>query len=256
MTTQNHANLVTAQFGPRAAAYVASTVHATGEDLEHLVALARNGPPTARVLDLGCGGGHVSFHMAPHAGQLVAYDMSVDMLNAVSRTAADKGLRNIVTRRGVAEKLPFPDGAFDMVVSRFSAHHWQDFAAGLGEARRVLKDGGQAVFIDVTAPASPLCDTHLQTIELLRDTSHVRNYTAMKWLQTLRDAGFEPGATTTRRLRLEFGAWVTRMRTPPMLVAAIRALQAEMPREVVDYLELEADGSFKIDCTTFEAAPM
>jgi ubiquinone/menaquinone biosynthesis C-methylase UbiE len=256
MTTQDHAHLVTAQFGPQAAAYVTSTVHSTGEDLEYLAALAKSGSPTARILDLGCGGGHVSFHMAPHAGQLVAYDMSVDMLDAVSRTAADKGLRNIVTRQGVAEKLPFPDSGFDMVVSRFTAHHWQDFAAGLGEARRVLKDGGRAVFIDVTAPESPLCDTHLQTIELLRDTSHVRNYTTAKWLRTLAEAGFKPGAPTTRRLRLEFESWIARMRTPPLLAQAIRALQAGMPREVVEYLELEGDGSFKIDCTTFEAAPV
>ncbi|MDB5395436.1 MAG: SAM-dependent methyltransferase, partial [Rhodospirillales bacterium] len=255
MRTINHAHLVTAQFGPQAAAYVTSTVHATGEDLEHLAALAKNGPPTARILDLGCGGGHVSFHMAPYAGQLVAYDMSIDMLNAVSRTAADKGLRNIITRQGVAEKLPFPDRTFDMVVSRFTAHHWQDFAAGLREARRVLTNGGQAVFIDVTAPESPLCDTHLQTIELLRDMSHVRNYTATKWLQTLRVAGLEPGATTTRRLRLDFESWVTRMRTPAPLVQAIRTLQLQMPGEVVEYLELEEDGSFKIDCTTFETAP-
>jgi SAM-dependent methyltransferase len=255
MTTQTHAALVTAQFGPRAAAYVASAVHAAGADLDHLAALAERGPRTARILDLGCGGGHVSFHMAPFAGQLVAYDMSVEMLNAVARTAADKGLRNVVTRQGVAEKLPFPDGAFDMVVSRFTAHHWQDFAAGLREARRVLRDGGRAVFIDVTAPVSPLCDTHLQTIELLRDTSHVRNYSVTQWQASLRDAGFGPAETMARRLRLEFTAWVARMRTPPVLVAAIRALQADMPREVIDYLELEEDGSFKIDCTTFEVSP-
>ena len=44
MTTQDHAKLVTAQFGPRAAAYVASTVHAGGADLEQLAAFAARGP--------------------------------------------------------------------------------------------------------------------------------------------------------------------------------------------------------------------
>jgi SAM-dependent methyltransferase len=253
MNMQDHSRLVTAQFGPRAAAYVTSQVHATGADLKQLAELAKAGPPNARALDLGCGGGHASFHVAPHVGQMVAYDMSVDMLNAVSHAAADKGLDNIVTRQGVAEALPFPDGSFDLVVSRFSAHHWNDLEAGLAEARRVLKENGRAVFIDVVAPPSPLCDTHLQTIELLRDMSHVRNYSAAAWLSALTDAGFVTGTKTARRLRLDFASWVARMRTPDLNVAAIRALQENMPSEVTDYLELEDDGSFSIDTLTIEA---
>jgi SAM-dependent methyltransferase len=253
MTTQDHANLVNAQFGPRAAAYVASAVHASGADLEQLAAFAARGAVNARALDLGCGGGHAAFHVAPHVGQMVAYDMSVDMLNAVSRTAADKGIDNIATRQGVAETLPFPNRSFDLIVSRFSAHHWNDLSAGLAETRRVLKDDGRAAFIDVVAPPSPLCDTHLQTIELLRDMSHVRNYSAATWLAALEDAGFVTGVKTARRLRLEFTSWVTRMRTPDLYIGAIRGLQANMPREVTDYLELEPDGSFTIDTLTIEA---
>ena len=48
---QTHADQVTAQFGPRAAAYVASAVHASGADLEQLAAFAALGPNSARALD-------------------------------------------------------------------------------------------------------------------------------------------------------------------------------------------------------------
>jgi SAM-dependent methyltransferase len=253
MNGQNHRAQVTEQFGPRAAAYVESAVHARGADLDQLAELAQGMPAATKALDLGCGGGHAAFHVAPHVGQVVAYDMSVEMLNAVARAAADRGLANIVTRQGVAEKLPFPDASFDLVVSRFSAHHWNDLGAGLREARRVLKDGGQAVFIDAVAAPSPLCDTHFQAIELLRDTSHVRDYAPAEWLDALCKAGFDAGITVPRRLRLEFQSWITRMRTPDLLAGAIRALQAAMPREVTDYLELEPDGSFTIDTLTIEA---
>jgi ubiquinone/menaquinone biosynthesis C-methylase UbiE len=255
MTTQRHSDLVNAQFGEQAAAYVTSIVHATGEDLQQLADMIDGMTQPVRALDLGCGGGHVSFALAPHVTQVVAYDLSVDMLAAVAATAADRNLPNILTRQGVAESLPFPDGSFDFVTSRYSAHHWRDFVGGLREARRVLKNTGRAAFVDVVAPDTALFSTHLQTIELLRDTSHVRNYAVSEWRQGLREAGFEPGRETMRRLRLDFDSWVTRMRTPALHVAAIRALQAGMPTEVADYLELEADGSFTIDTMTIEAAP-
>ena len=58
---------------------------------------------------------------------------------------------------------------------------------------------------------------------------------------------------STGWVNLEFQSWITRMRTPDLLAGAIRALQAVMPREVADYLELEPDGSFTIDTLTIEA---
>ena len=100
------------------------------------------------------------------------------------------------------------------MLSRFSAHHWHDLDAGLREAARVLAPGGRAVFIDSIAPSSALLDSHLQTLELLRDPSHVRNYTAPEWLAALARAGFEVVALTTRRLRIEFASWIARTRTP------------------------------------------
>ena len=63
-----HERVVEAQFGPRARAYVESAVHSQGADLEAIGALAKNLRP-ALVLDLGAGGGHVSYVVARHAGR-------------------------------------------------------------------------------------------------------------------------------------------------------------------------------------------
>ncbi|MDR3463827.1 MAG: class I SAM-dependent methyltransferase, partial [Beijerinckiaceae bacterium] len=164
--TTTHETLVAAQFGPRAMAYVASKDHAQGADLERLATLAA-ARPGARVLDLGCGGGHVSFTVAPFAREVVAYDLSEEMLAAVAATAAARGLTNIVTQQGMAEDLPFPAAHFDIVATRYSAHHWRDLAAGLAGIRHVLKPGGLAVIMDVISPGDPQPDTFLQAIELL-----------------------------------------------------------------------------------------
>ena len=77
----SHDAIVDRQFGPRAQAYVTSAVHSGGPDLDRLEAIARE-RPDARVLDLGCGGGHVSYRMAPHVSAVVACDLSADMLAA------------------------------------------------------------------------------------------------------------------------------------------------------------------------------
>lgn len=76
-STANQQALVAAQFGPRAEAYVTSAVHAQGEDLNRIAGWAAARRP-ARALDLGCGGGHVAFALSPHAGEVIAYDLSPD----------------------------------------------------------------------------------------------------------------------------------------------------------------------------------
>lgn len=245
-------NLVTSQFGSQAAAYVASSVHAKGEDLALVAeAIAARGP--AHVLDLGCGGGHVSFAAAPVAAQVVAYDLSSDMLAAVAGEATRRGFANIATRQGSVEQLPFADASFDMVLSRYSAHHWGDVPAALQEAFRVLRPGGTLVIADAVAPARAVCDTFLQAFEMLRDPSHVRDYSIREWQAMLAAAGFILGTTTPGRQPLEFTSWITRMRTPPVFVEAIRALQAAMSEEVRQHFAVEADGSFVLDNAVFVA---
>ncbi|MDH4612008.1 class I SAM-dependent methyltransferase [Pseudomonas sp. BN102] len=246
MSDKAHDQVVQRQFGEQANAYLSSAVHAQGVEFSLLQA-AVDGRGDARVLDLGCGAGHVSFHVAPLVGEVVAYDLSEQMLEVVASAAAQRGLGNVRTERGAAERLPFADASFDFVFSRYSAHHWSDLGLALREVRRVLKPGGVVAFIDVASPGSPLLDTHLQTVEVLRDTSHVRDYSAAEWLQQVSEAGLFVTGHTRQRLRLEFASWIERMRTPAVFRDAILALQGAVGEEVREYFEIAADGSFSTD---------
>ena len=58
-----HEKLVADQFGPRAKAYVESAVHSQGEDLAALAGIVERAAPV-HAIDLGAGGGHVSYLMA------------------------------------------------------------------------------------------------------------------------------------------------------------------------------------------------
>ena len=235
--------LIVAQFGSRSAQYVASTVHSQGEDLQQIATLAA-AAGSVRVLDLGCGGGHVSFTVAPHVADVVAYDLSTEMLATVASVAEERGLANVSTVAGSVTSLPFDDGSFDLVLTRYSAHHWDDVAKGLAEARRVLRDSGQAVFIDVAAPVRSVLDTFLQAIEVFRDPSHVRDYSPREWEQLLAQAGFRIERTTMRRLHLDFAAWIERINTPRVRTDAIRSLQQTLSHEVVSLLRDHAARRF------------
>jgi SAM-dependent methyltransferase len=250
--THDQDTVIRQQFGTAAADYVTSAVHATGADLARIAEIAQATTP-AIAIDLGTGGGHVAYAMAPHTGHVIASDLSEDMLRVVAAEAERRGLTQITTLAAPAAALPLPDASCDMLACRFSLHHWRDPAAGLAQARRVLKPGAPAVFVDVIAPPEPAANTHLQAVEVLRDPSHGRDYTLREWHAMLGDAGFTITATTPSRLRMDFATWIARMRTPPTHVAAIRALQALAGDEIAQHFSIETDGSFTIDVITIEA---
>jgi ubiquinone/menaquinone biosynthesis C-methylase UbiE len=248
----SHAGKVGKQFGTVAEAYLSSTVHSQGADLEAIAGKLRE-QSGGRILDLGCGAGHLSFAVAPHVEAVVAYDLSTEMIDIVANEARRRDLRNVVTKRGQVESLSFEDASFDWVCTRYSAHHWTDIRSALREVRRVLKRGGGFIVIDTCAPTNPLFDSHLQTIELLRDGSHVRNYTPIEWKSMLIDVGFVVGAQSTWKIPIDFKAWIERMKTPAVLVDALRSLLQSAPQEVLDYFQVAEDGSFTLDTIMMEA---
>jgi ubiquinone/menaquinone biosynthesis C-methylase UbiE len=149
--------------------------------------------------------------------------------------------------------LPFPDASFDLVVTRYSAHHWMDALGAVHEAARVLKPGGTLVVIDVLAPENPLMDTVLQTVEILRDLSHVRDYRESEWRGMFETANFASPRVHRWRLQMEFGSWVARIRTPPARIEALKVVLDELPSEAREYFAVSRDRSFAVDSGWLEA---
>jgi ubiquinone/menaquinone biosynthesis C-methylase UbiE len=244
---RTHEQTVHSQFDPRAQAYLTSAVHSAGPDLERAKALAAQaGLSTAQALDIGCGGGHLSFALAPHVARMVALDPSAGMLAAVAKAAAARGLSGIEVRQGTAESLPFTDGSFQLVCTRYSAHHWTRLEESVREVGRVLTPGGRALVIDTLGDDDALVDTFMQSIELLRDPSHVRNRSRAEWRSLLQSVGLVEVEHAEWPTHLEFASWVERMRAPADRVAVIRSLQEDAPREVREALAIQPDGSFSI----------
>jgi len=104
--------------------------------------------PSERVLDVGCGGGHVAVRIvdAFPTLQVVGIDPSAPMIAKAQRRAATRARLSFV--EAAAEALPFEDGRFDVVVSVGSLKHWTDRRLGLRECARVLAPGGRLLVIE------------------------------------------------------------------------------------------------------------
>jgi ubiquinone/menaquinone biosynthesis C-methylase UbiE len=100
-----------------------------------------------RVLDVGCGTGIVAREVAGRAGVTAAVtgvDLSSNML-AVARAAADREGLTIEWRKGNAERLPFHDAGFDLVLCQFALMFVANKAAALSEMRRVVTESGRVL---------------------------------------------------------------------------------------------------------------
>ncbi|WP_043970788.1 MULTISPECIES: class I SAM-dependent methyltransferase [Acinetobacter] len=241
MNTQHQVNQQ--QYQNKSQAYLNSTVHAQGIEfakMQHLIQSSQ----LKKVLDLGCGGGHVSYQIAAFADQVTAYDLTPSMVELVAEQAKQRGFDNITVQQGAAESLPFADQSFDCVMTRYSAHHWQNVAQAMAEIHRVLAPQGKVIIVDILGHSNPVMDTFFQTIETIRDPSHVRNYSLQEWMRFAESTGFRIETVEKQYLDLEFTSWTARMQTPEYAIQTIRALQKKASDQTQQYYRIQADGSF------------
>lgn len=109
--------------------------------------------PGERVLDLGSGAGTdslVASRMVGPEGSVTGIDMTPEMLDKARSAAADMGAEHVEFVEGEAEKLPFADASFDVVISNGVIDLIPDKDAVFSELHRVLAPGGRIQIADVT----------------------------------------------------------------------------------------------------------
>lgn len=243
---------VEAQFGPVASKYAAFSYHAAGPDLQPMLrAGAVQGAEV--VLDIGSGPGHTALLFAPHVAQVVALDPTQEMLDQGRAAALERGFENVRFERARAEAIPFPDGYFDLVTSRQSAHHYRDIRASLREVARVLAPTGRFVLIDTVAPQETELDAFLNYIELLRDPTHVRDYHVENWTQMLDEVGFDCSVLEHWKIALDFNEWVERSRTAASEIAALERALGDPSAAIRERFEVKPDCGWSVPVTLMVA---
>ena len=197
MTTNfQHDSDILDQFTRQAVPF--SERHAADDELMALLVETSGVTSRDRVLDIACGPGLVSCAFAEKAAHVTGLDRVPAMLEQAKILQNKRGRSNIDWKQGSAIALPFADGEFDMVVTRFSFHHYLDPQAAILEMKRVCKPGGTVMIIDV-APR-PSCRDAYDEVEKLRDPSHTRALTVTEFEELGRGSGLALGCTMTYEL--------------------------------------------------------
>jgi SAM-dependent methyltransferase len=163
-------------------------------------------PPVAGkdVVELGCGTGYLGARLKKRgAARVVGVDPTPAQLETARRCNEQFGL-GLEFVEAFAEDVPLPDAAFDFAVSEYGASIWADPNRWIPEAARLLRPGGELVFLRNSTLAI-LCspDEDLPTIETLQrpqfgmyrfqwpDSGVEYHLPHGDWIRLLRANGFE-----------------------------------------------------------------
>jgi ubiquinone/menaquinone biosynthesis C-methylase UbiE len=228
------------QFSKNAQHYVVSPLHAQGGDLFRLVSAAE-ADGSMEALDIATGGGHVANALAPLVRRVTAFDLTNDMLAAAAAFIRGNGHSNVDFVEGDAERLPFPDGSFDLVTCRIAAHHFPDVPSFAAEAFRVVKPGGKLMLIDNVAPEDDRYDRFYNEVEKQRDPSHVRAWKKSEWVRLLETTGFRVESMTRFPKPFRYRDWCDRAGLPKEEADRLESKLLGVPDDLRHFFSIQTD---------------
>jgi len=233
-------NRIREQFSRTASAYVEATHFSGGEDLEEAARLLKPSRDD-NMLDVACGGGHMALFFAPMVRQVVASDLTMQMLKKAQEHVAEEGrVDNVVFREADAEDLPFPAGSFTLLTCRIAPHHFQDVPQALREFHRVLRRGGRMAIIDTLMPADPEIAEFFQTMETMRNPTHLKAFSEDEWRKMIQDSELILHETLIISKNHDFQEWVKTAGLNREQIQKLNKFFMDAPQKIHDYFKIES----------------
>jgi SAM-dependent methyltransferase len=172
------------------------------------------------VLEAGCGTAYFSAWLSRRRARVTGIDLSERQLATALRFQREFGLRFPLVRAN-AERLPFRDESFDLVLSEYGASIWADPYLWVPEAARLLRPGGQLVFL-VNGALLMLCMP--DTVPIVPAGERLlRPYFGMHRSEWKSDDAVE--------FHLPHGEWIRLLRSNALEIEALVELQARPDTE-------------------------
>jgi len=237
-----HARLVVEQFRRQAVYFAKLPGH---EEATPLLLQLAGVTAADEVLDVACGAGAVACAAARVARQVTGIDLTPAMIERAAALQAELGLANLAWLVGDVARLPFQADQFDVVVTRYSLHHFLQPTVVLAEMTRVCKANGRVVVADlVLSPEKVAAYDHM---ERLRDPSHVRVLTEAELCEVMTAAGLVDLRRAGYLFELELGALLSASFPQPGEATRVRQLiEADVGVDGLGIGARQCDGTVRI----------
>lgn len=216
-----HGERILDQFTRQAVPFATAPAIRNQEALDRIVRMTNAGSDDT-VLDVACGPGLLVCAFAPRVRHATGIDLTPAMLDQARALQLERELTNVTWRQGDVLSLPYGDGEFSIVSSRFAFHHFLDPLAALKQMVRVSKPGGCIVVAD-SAPAAAKADA-FNAMERLRDPSHVRAMPVEELYELFAAVGLPEPRVETYRLETELEGLLERSFPEPGNADRIRKI--------------------------------
>ncbi|MGH9470348.1 MAG: class I SAM-dependent methyltransferase [Terriglobia bacterium] len=207
--SKKHRSVVQKQFTKTVDAFSKFSVRDTPEMLAERSQFARPQPGEI-ALDVACGPGTLVLELARIVRFARGIDITHPMLLQAREFQRERNVTNTFFDQGEAERLPYPDHAFDLVTCQFSFHHMPKPEAALKEMLRVTRAEGRIMIADTLGPESDeKWDLH-HRIECIRDASHAGSLRLTAFLRLFEDTGLDILRQGLKRRQRSFNQWMAR----------------------------------------------
>ncbi|OSS42709.1 2-heptaprenyl-1,4-naphthoquinone methyltransferase [Desulfurella amilsii] len=205
-------DIVKNNFGSKALNYRLSSTHSNSDDLERMINFLKP-KHNDIVLDIATGAGHTAIAFAKVNSNVVAIDITKEMLLQAQIASKQASVDNIEFLEADVHNLPFRDNFFDIVACRFAVHHFYNVQKTLKEMCRVLKPEAKFYILDCSVIDGDETEMVINRLEALRDSSHVYSLSKRQWIKLLKDLPLEIKNIDLLKRQYKLPEWFDRMGT-------------------------------------------
>lgn len=167
-------------------------------------------------IELGCGTAYVSAWLCRRGAKVVAIDPTPNQLETARRLQNEHRL-DFVIEQGFAESVSYPDESFDFAISEYGAALWADPYRWIPEVARLLKTGGELVFL-TNSPLWVMCEPDYES-DGPPGTELLRPYFGMY-------KTYWPDCPGETEFHLMHGDWISLLRANGFAIERLVELQA------------------------------